>query len=119
MDYMILDSTGNALGAYDDEIAAHVALREIAAAAPGAADIALLAYVDGMPVGEALRPADLPLATYSVETSEWTVAALGRTRALIGWDQASRWCPYGTRPGEQLPSAVGVAAAPDWEEHLG
>lgn len=118
MDYMILDSTGNALGAYDDEIAAHAALREIAAAAPAADDIALLTYVDGTPVGEALRPADLPLATYSVEDSGWTVA-LGHTRAVIGWDQSSRWCPFGVRPGEQLPSAVGVAAARGWEEHLG
>ena len=60
MDFMIFDSSGNALGAYEDEASAHAALRTIAELNPDAADVALICYDHGVAVGEALTPADLP-----------------------------------------------------------
>ena len=114
MDYMLFDSSGNTLGAYDDEVAAHAALREVAAAE--AEDIALLSYVDGMPVGEALYASELPTATYSVEPSVWVLANV--TRACTAWTQANLWFPF--RAAREAPLAIGagVAAADGWEESL-
>lgn len=115
MEYMIFDSTGNALGAYEDEVEAHAALREIAETEPAAADVALLAYAGGMPVGEAVTPTDLPIATSSVEMSRWTLA-LGGTRGV--W--LGGWMPETVSPGRRVGAftAAGVAAARGWEERL-
>ena len=117
MDYMIIDSTGNALGAYEDEIEAHAALRQIAETEPAAADVALLSYVNGVAVGEAMTPANLPVASYSVEPSGWTFA-IGMTRAVTAWDDASLFCAFNLRSALQVPNSAGVAAAPDWEQRL-
>ena len=68
MTYMILDSSGNAINAYDDIVAARAALRAIVADDEGTADhVMLLAYDDGgNPVGEAVTVADLPTQTASL-----------------------------------------------------
>jgi hypothetical protein len=62
MDYMILDSAGNALASFDDELEARATLHSIVAVDPDAADeVVLLAYNDeGIPVGEALAAFDCP-----------------------------------------------------------
>lgn len=63
MDYMILDTAGNALAAFDDEISARAAIHTIVALQRDAAEhVVLLAYDDdGLPVGDALRVWDVPL----------------------------------------------------------
>jgi hypothetical protein len=60
MDYMILDSAGNALAAFDDELTARATLHAMAAVDPESAEhVALLTYDDsGMPVGEAVTVVD-------------------------------------------------------------
>jgi hypothetical protein len=54
MHYVLLSSTGNMIDSYDEEPAAHAALRRIVDAEPGVADdIALMTYGDdGQPVGD-------------------------------------------------------------------
>ncbi len=54
MHYVLLSSTGNLIGSYDEESAAGAALRRIVAAEPEAAeDVALFTHGDdGMPVGD-------------------------------------------------------------------
>jgi hypothetical protein len=75
--YMLLDSTGSAINAYHEEVAAHAALRATVADDPAAAaDIFLLAYDDdGNPVGEAVTIEDLPAMTMSIRATAWVTAA--------------------------------------------
>jgi hypothetical protein len=70
MDYMILDSTGNALASFQDEWTARATMHAMVKVEPEAADhIVLLGYDDsGMPVGEALSIGDVP-PPVSVESS--------------------------------------------------
>lgn len=72
MDYMILDTAGNALASFDDEVAAHATIHAMVAVEPEAAEhVVLLAYSDdGMPVGEALSVWDVPLPV-TVEASQF------------------------------------------------
>ena len=79
---MITNSTGNALNEYADEVAAHLALRNIVEDEPAAADhLAIVAYDDnGMPFGDAVMFADLPLSTTLVLETRWTM--LTRTCAF-------------------------------------
>lgn len=79
---MILDSAGNALAAFADEWSARAALHAMIKVEPDAADhVVLLAYGDdGIPVGEALSPADVAPAV-NVEPSEFVVRQL--TDALV------------------------------------
>jgi hypothetical protein len=76
MTYMLLDSVGNAINAFGDELEARAALRAIAEAQPDAADhVLLLAYdEDGHPIGEALTVHELPEMTTDVAPSAWTLA---------------------------------------------
>jgi hypothetical protein len=64
MDYMILDSAGNALASFEDELDARATLHAIVAVEPEAAEhVVLLAYNDeGMPVGDAMSAFDCPPA---------------------------------------------------------
>lgn len=88
MQYMILDSAGNALDSFDDELTAHATLHSMIRFEPDAADdVFLLAYDDdGMPVGEALSVFDVPAPVF-VEPSPFLEPArlttgLVRTRKL-------------------------------------
>ena len=62
MDYMIMDSAGNAVASYDDDLTACAVMHAIVAIEPDAADhLVLLAYdEDGMPVGDARTIVDVP-----------------------------------------------------------
>jgi hypothetical protein len=82
MEYMILDDGGNALAAFADETTARATLHAIVRAEPEAVDyVVLLAYDDdGMPVGEAMRVADVP-APFTVEPSQFLLPRL--TDALV------------------------------------
>ena len=61
MTWMLLDESGNGVGAFDDEVAAHAALR----AAPE--ELSLLEYDDnGNPTGHAVSRDALPLFTVSL-----------------------------------------------------
>lgn len=97
MDYMILDSRGDAVATFDDETAARATLRAIAQSEPDvASDLVMIAYDDdGMPVGEAVTAADLPLpysldaaTSVSVWASYMTTAAYRLERADAELD---RW----------------------------
>ena len=72
MTYMILDSAGNALASFDDELTARATMLSMATLEPDAADhMALLEYDDeGMPVGQALSIYDLEPAV-TVAPSEF------------------------------------------------
>lgn len=63
MDYMILDTAGNALASFDDEVTAYAAIHAMVALERETAEhVVLLAYGDdGIPVGDALRVWDVPL----------------------------------------------------------
>jgi hypothetical protein len=87
MDYMILDSAGNALASFEDELTARATLHAIAAVDPDAAEhVALLAYDDaGMPVGDALTVVDCdppvsvePSLFVSVRTTEALIRRVSR-----------------------------------------
>ena len=80
MEYMILDSAGNALASFEDEASARATLHAMAMVEPDAADeIALLAYdEEGMPVGEALFAWDLSPAV-TVEPSHFVLLRGSRT----------------------------------------
>ncbi len=82
MEYMILDSGGNALASFTDETTARATLHAIVRVDPDAADyVVLLAYGDdGMPVGDAMGAIDVP-PTFSVEPSEFLLPRL--TDALV------------------------------------
>jgi hypothetical protein len=82
MDYMILDSAGNALASFNDETTARATLHAIAAVEPEAAEhVVLLAYDDeGMPIGEALTVLDCPPAV-TIEPSSFVQGS--QTRALV------------------------------------
>jgi hypothetical protein len=71
MTYMILDSTGSAINAFDDALSARAALRAIVAEDADAAEhLFLLAYDDGgNVVGDAVTFADLPAQTAEIEDS--------------------------------------------------
>jgi hypothetical protein len=69
MDYVILDSAGNALASFSDELTARATIHAMVRVEPDAAEhIALLGYDDeGMPVGEALGVMDVePPVTISM-----------------------------------------------------
>lgn len=82
MDYMILDSAGNALASFQDEETAHATLYAMSQVEPLAAeDVALIAYGDdGLPVGEAMFIADAPLPV----TFEDSVFVLRGVRTCTG-----------------------------------
>jgi hypothetical protein len=97
MDYMILDSRGDAVAAFDDETAARATLRAIAQVEPdGARDLVMLAYDDaGVTVGDALTVDDLPLAFSVLETSAVIAWGASATTALCRLPRAEaeldRW----------------------------
>jgi hypothetical protein len=64
MEYVILDSAGNAVASFHDDATARATLYAIVEVEPDAADhLVLLAYDDeGMPVGEAKMYVDVPPA---------------------------------------------------------
>ena len=105
MDYMILDSTGNALASFDDELTARATLHAIVAVEPDAAEhVVLLAYDDqGMPAGDALTVVDCP-PPVSVEPSEFLQPWL--TDALV------------RRVSKEQRRYVG-ASGPAWEPQVG
>jgi hypothetical protein len=82
MDYMILDSAGNALASFEDELTARATLHAIAAVDPEAREqVVLLAYDDdGMPVGDAVTVIDCD-PPVSVEPSSFVFGL--STSALI------------------------------------
>lgn len=96
MTYMILDSTGSAINAFADEVAARAALRSLVAHDPAAAEhVFLLAYDDdGDPIGDAVTIADLPTQTTSILETELVVKSL--TRACYG--EVLRYTPAPARP---------------------
>lgn len=68
MTWMLLDETGNAIAAYNDDVSAHAAMRSLAEAEPEAADLIVLVRYDdeGHPIGEAVTVEDLPLSTVNM-----------------------------------------------------
>jgi hypothetical protein len=82
MEYMILDSAGNAVASFDDETTARATLYAIVEVEPEAADhLVLLTYDDdGMPVGDAKTYVDVPPAV-EVRQSEFVLEPL--TDALV------------------------------------
>jgi hypothetical protein len=82
MEYMILDSAGNAVASFEDEAAARATLYAIVEVEPDAADhLVLLAYDDdGMPVGDAKTYVDVPPA---VEVRESAFVLESLTDALV------------------------------------
>jgi hypothetical protein len=104
MDYLILDSAGNAVASFEDEVAARATIHAIVAVEPEAAQhLALLAYdEDGQPVGEAVSAMDVPppfeittpffeaLTTQFFEALVQPVEAMKLpewTQMLSDWDQ--------------------------------
>ena len=82
MTHMILDSSGNAINSFYDEVAARAALRAIVERDPAAAeDVLLISYGDdGDPVGEAVMVSDLPPSTMSLRQAfspMWTSISSG------------------------------------------
>lgn len=75
MTWMLLDGTGNAIDTYDDEVAAHAALRALVEAEPAARDeVVLLAYDgEGMPVGDAITFEDLGISTVNLISIELSI----------------------------------------------
>jgi hypothetical protein len=61
MRFVITDSEGNLLDSFDDELTAHLALREIAADDPDDRPFLLAYSDDGTPVGEAVTVDELPV----------------------------------------------------------
>lgn len=90
MDYMILDSDGNALASFTDEVTARATLQAIALVEPAAANhTALLTYdEDGMPVGEALFAWDVP-SPVTVLPSEFVVTM--ETKTILRHTQTNRY----------------------------
>jgi hypothetical protein len=82
MQYMILDSFGNALASFDDDATARATLHAMVAVEPDSAEhVVLLDYDDeGMPVGEAKTVFDVPLAV-TVEPSEYLISVV--TKAAV------------------------------------
>jgi hypothetical protein len=82
MDYMIIDSAGNTLASFEDELDARAALHAMVAVEPEAAEhVVLLAYnEEGMPVGEAVAAFDCP-PPVTVEPSTFLIARL--TEAIV------------------------------------
>ena len=77
MTYMILDSTGSAINAYDDLVAARARLRAIVADDPDSADhLFLLTYDEaGNVVGDAVTFAELPDQTAEMVETAFLLAA--------------------------------------------
>ena len=115
MEFTILDSRGNAVASYADELLARAVFHSIVAVEPEAGDhLALLAYDDqGMPVGDALTIIDVP-SPFVVEPSP-CVLVLGTSTALretllartqyVGARFEAAW-----RPGIQQPEGDAVPA---------
>lgn len=82
MEFMILDSAGNAVASYEDDLTARAVLHATVAVEPEAADhLVLLAYDDdGMPVGDALTVFDVQPG-FVVEPSPFE--QVRETQALI------------------------------------
>lgn len=80
MEYMILDSAGNALASFEDEATARATLHAMVMVEPDAADeTVLLAYDDGgMPVGEALFAWDVSPAV-TVQPSDFVLPRMSHT----------------------------------------
>ncbi len=89
MEYVILDSAGNAIASFSSEGTACATLRAIVAVEPDAAEhVVLLAYDDeGMPVGDAMSIFDVPPAV-SVQPSGFLQPPCS-TDALVR--RTSRW----------------------------
>lgn len=67
MNWMLLDEAGNAVGTYDDQVAAFVAFRSLAEheGREAAEQVLLLAYDDvGHPLGDALTYDELPQSSF-------------------------------------------------------
>jgi hypothetical protein len=80
MQFTILDSRGNVVASYDDDLTARAVFHAIVAVEPEAADhLALLTYDDeGMPVGEARTivdvapPVEVEPSPYVLALETWT-----------------------------------------------
>jgi hypothetical protein len=85
MTYMIFDSTGNAVAAFDGEVEAHAALRSIVDGEPEVADDLLLMMYDdaGSQIGDAVMYSDLPTSTVSFENTALKLAAATRSLAQV------------------------------------
>ena len=105
MDYMILDSAGNALASFQDEETAHATLYAMSQVEPLAAeDVALIAYGDdGLPVGEAMFIAD---AAASGHLRGFGLRA--SRRAHVHWGKAA--LARGVRRQLELDTCPGSAA---------
>lgn len=90
VDYLILDSAGNAVACFEDEVKARATVHAIVAVEPEAADsLVLLAYdEDGLPVGNAVRAVDVPPA-FEITTQDVFQALLKPVQAmkLPDWTQ--------------------------------
>ena len=89
MEFMILDSAGNALAAFDDQLLARAVLHSMVAIEPEAAEhVAMLSYDDeGMPVGEAVMAIDVP-APVALADSTFVVSQI--TSGLLREPQRAR-----------------------------
>ena len=99
MTWMLLDEAGNAIAAYDDDVAAHVALRSLADAEPDAADHVLLVQYDdeGNVIGDAVVIGDLPPQTVSV-TCLMDALAISANRRTTGFGTVRRSFDVSARP---------------------
>jgi hypothetical protein len=94
MDYMILDSAGNAVASFDNDATARATMHAIVAIEPEAADhLVLLAYDDeGMPVGEARTFVDVAPA-FVIEPSQFVQTLI--TETLVREVRRKRTFHYG------------------------
>lgn len=99
MQYVILDSAGNALASYDDQLDAYASLHAMVAVEPEASEhLAVLGYDDrGMPVGEAVMAIDVPPAV-SWPTSSFLVPQLTSGLLREPAQTRTRYVPAGTQP---------------------
>jgi hypothetical protein len=108
MTWMLLDEAGNAIAAYDDEVTAHAAMRSLAESEPDTVDSVLLIRYDdeGLPVGDAVTVADLPVQTVNILTSATDVFVL-LSRATTGFGGVGQSVRVAARP-----THVSTAPAP-------
>lgn len=108
MTYMILDSTGSAINAFDDAVTARAALRAIVAEDPeAAAYVLLLAYDDGgSVVGPAVTFADLPAHTAEIAPTPFMTVTMTTACYSVAHRRAPA-LPSGLRRGNRAaPTAA-------------